>query len=360
MFYKLIRPYLFQVDPEKIHSRLFKAGTQIQKLKLLPMLKTYCKIESSRLSQNVAGVTFNNPIGLAAGFDKNAKLIPLLDALGFGFIEIGSITALASKGNPAPRVFRLPKDKAIINRMGLNNDGATALKKSLKNVDPKLPFAINIAKTHSPKILGDAATEDFLDSYKKLRDFGLYTAINISCPNTKEGKTFEKDKQALSSLLEALSQEKGSRPLFLKLSPDLESNDLKMIINVATQNSIDGFIVGNTSNSRDDLQTDSKRIQEIGRGGLSGAPLRDRSNQVIAEVYRQTNGEFPIIGTGGIMSSFDVLEKIKYGASLVQLYTGLIYNGPFFIRQLNLELDNFLKDNNIKHIDELRGAYHGN
>lgn len=360
MFYQLIRPFLFQVDPEKIHSRLFKVGTQIQKFKLLPVLKSYCKVDSPRLYQKVAGIAFNNPIGLAAGFDKNAKLVPLLDALGFGFIEIGSITALASTGNLAPRVFRLPKDKAIINRMGLNNDGAKALKKSLKKIDKNLPFAVNIAKTHSPKILGKAATTDFLDSYKKLKEFGLYTAINISCPNTKEGKTFEKDKDALSSLLEALSKEKGSIPLFLKLSPDLESSDLKMILDIAMQNSIDGFIIGNTSKSRENLKTDPIKIQQIGQGGLSGMPLRDRSNQVIAEVYRQTNGEFPIIGTGGIMNSFDVLEKIKYGASLVQLYTGLIYNGPFFIRKLNLELDNYLKDNDIKHISELRGAYHGN
>ena len=285
MLYKTVRSLLFQQDPEKIHNKVFWAGRHLQKTKLLPTLKTYCTKTSPRLEQFFWGSHFINPIGLAAGFDKNGDLIPLLHALGFSFIEIGSITALPSPGNPQPRIFRLPKDEAIINRMGLNNDGARSVSQKLKKLSPQLPFAVNIAKTHSPTIIGNRGIDDFISSYKQLNNYGIYTALNISCPNTAEGKTFESDTKSLEALLEAITNIESSRPTLVKISPDLSSNEIHTLVATITKYKIDGFIIGNTTTNRSNLKTSPTTLGTIGIGGLSGAPLHQRSNQVIGEEY---------------------------------------------------------------------------
>ncbi len=357
MFYQLFRPLIFLQNPEKAHDRVIKFGEYFEENDVSSSVSPFFHYENKKLNTNVFGIDFKNPIGLAAGFDKNAVSTKFIEWLNFGFEEIGSVTAMGGVGNEKPRVFRLTKDKAIINRMGLNNEGAYPINKNLRKRKSKFPIGVNIAKTHSPYIMGDEAIDDFKFSYRAMRE-GDYVVLNISCPNTKEGKTFE-DPVVLKELLSEINALRGElhdeRPLLAKLSPDNEDRKkLEGILYVCENQGIGGYILSNTSSRRKRLVTSQNYIDKIGAGGLSGVPLQKDSNDLISFVYNQTSA--PIIGVGGVFTANDAYDKIKSGASLVQGLTGFVYNGPGFAKNINKGLVKLLERDGFSNISEAVGA----
>jgi dihydroorotate dehydrogenase len=297
---------------------------------------------------------FRNPIGLAAGFDKNGEIPEIMESLGFGFVEIGSITANPSTGNPKPRAFRLPKDHALINRMGLNNDGAQTIVKRLKNKKLSIPLGVNIAKTHDPAIMGDKAIQDYVHSFIEAKKVADYITVNISCPNTTEGKTFE-EPAALDELLSALKIRDDARvvPTAIKFSSDLTKKQLMDLLEICEDHRVHGYVACNTSSQRDGLKTNKARLEKIGRGGLSGRPIAQKSIQIIQWISEATKGQKPIIGVGGI-DSFETAHKmILAGADLLQMYTGLIYEGPGLVKSINRQLVEEIDRLKIKSIHQL-------
>ena len=358
--YSLIKPILFKLDPEQAHNYTFAISKLVQKMPaLLSALETLYRYNSPRLVQKVLGITYSNPIGLAAGFDKNVEIPYLLQSLGFGFLEFGSITALPSNGNAKPRLFRLAEDQALINRLGLNNKGVDALLKPISELDLSIPFAINITKTHSPDILGDDGINDIVNSFIKLYPFGLYHVINVSCPNTKEGKTFE-SATAVSKLLGRISTERKKigidKPLFIKFSADIELSELQACLLVCDSYGVDGYIISNTSTKRTNLLTDQAKLDSIGKGGLSGKPLLENSLKLVSFIWQRFEGRKPIIGLGGISSAEDAIAMMQAGASLVQLYTGLVYQGPGVIKKIVKGMDEYCQREKINSISEIIGT----
>lgn len=365
----MLRPLAFQADPEWVHDLAHRLGERFEQCPggLSMLSNLYAPPPAPELRQEIWGVTFENPFGLAAGFDKNSRLTRVIRALGFGFEEVGSITAQAAPGNPKPRLFRLPKDKAIINRMGLNNLGAEALQPVLQSLPTDWPIGISLAKTHSPGILGEAALEDFAASFRTIYGLGAYLSMNISCPNTKEGKTFE-DPVALEALLSRLQQEEATcqetspltpRPWCLKVSPNLSLSQIQELFDVACRYNVAGWIACNTSAQRDGLTTPKATLSTIGHGGLSGAPLRHPSTRVLSELYRLCQRHRPqmiLMGVGGIMDIDSAWEKITHGASLLQLYTGLIYEGPGLLRTLHQGLRQKLHDHHLPNLQSAIGS----
>ncbi len=363
MLYQLLKPFLFNIDPETAHYLAMEMahwGTWASR-----WLHQVYRVSDIRLQQSLFGMDFGNPVGLAAGFDKNANLLGFWPALGFGFVEVGSVTAQPSEGNPKPRAFRLPDDEALINRMGLNNDGAKAVAQRLAGIGQSgIPLGINIAKTHDPAILGTAAIADFTTSFRLLAPFAGYIALNISCPNTAEGKTFE-EPDALNQLLSAIFSERSTLglevPVLVKLSPPPSDSPhdfayVKDLLSVMESFPIAGLIATNTASDRKGLTSNVKVVQEIGRGGLSGKPLRNRSTALIRALYHETQGKLPIIGLGGVDSPLAAFEKIKAGATLVQVYTGMVYQGPGLVCDINKGLLHLLEKNGFGHIREAIGS----
>ncbi len=340
MYKRLLRPILFLFPPEFIHKLV---AIIMRIIAFIPGLgfilqKHYC-ITDKRLEREVFGLRFPNPVGVAAGFDKEAKLYNALSNFGFGHIEIGTVTPLGQKGNPKPRLFRLPKDKALINRMGFNNHGVEAFARNLRKNHPKLIIGGNIGKnTLTPN---DEAISDYCLCFEKL--FGLvdYFVVNVSCPNIKDlGKL--QDKDSLLELLSAIQSINGSKqkpaPILLKISPDLSNGQLDEVVEIVTATKLNGIIATNTSSLRENIRHGNEAADRIGQGGLSGLPLKDKSTRIIAYLYKKCKGEIPIIGVGGIFSPADALEKLNAGASLVQVYTGFVYEGPSVARKINRAL----------------------
>lgn len=358
MYKNIVRPFLFRFNTDTVHESTIHWA---EKVASSPFLKRLAKglydFQHPSLRQEVLGMTFRNPVGLAAGFDKNGTLAPAMEAIGFGFVEVGSITANPSTGNPKPRSFRLPDDESLINRMGLNNDGAATIRRRLEKLSLSIPLGVNIAKTHDPAIAGTQALDDYLESFRIAVPIADYITLNISCPNTREGKTFE-DPESLEQLLRHLEVGSNSAhpPLFLKLSSDLDTGRLRELLNVATSNSVSGYVAVNTSNRRTGLVHDREGLQKIGAGGLSGKAIREESNRVIRTIYEETRGEKPIIGVGGIFSAEDALEKIRLGADLLQVYTGLVYEGPGLVKKINRGLHSYLGKNGLDHIYQVRSG----
>lgn len=355
MYKHLIRPLAFRLNEDMIHDTTLQFGSAVSKsrtlLKMTEMLYDYA---SPSLEQTIEGLRFKNPVGLAAGFDKNGTLAPLMKSLGFGFVEVGSITSNPSAGNPKPRSFRLPDDQSIINRMGLNNDGAQTISRRLKKLELDIPVGINIAKTHDPSITGEKALADYKASFDTLKDIGDYFTINISCPNTTEGKTFE-EPEALNRLLTILDIDRDSMisPVLVKFSVDLTDELLSELISVCESHSISGYVACNTSSKREGLATSKQKITEIGRGGLSGKAIRQRSTEIIRKIRTLSKGNKIIIGVGGINSGADAIEKLKAGADLLQIYTGMVYEGPSIVKKINKEISGHLEKLGHKHIYEL-------
>lgn len=346
------------MEADKAHEAALRLGRVASQNELIKLLgKTLYNYQSPRLHQHIWGLTFRNPIGLAAGFDKNGEIPEIIEAAGFGFTEVGSITANPSTGNPKPRTFRLKKDRSLINRMGLNNDGAQAIVKRLENKKPDIPLGINIAKTPDPAILGDKAIEDYLFSFKKAQKIAGYITVNISCPNTAEGKTFE-NPAALEELLSALNikEDAGSVPTLIKFSVDLNRPELEQLIDICERHRVHGYVATNTSKKREGLLTEVKKLDRIGKGGLSGRAIGIKSTKIINWIHEMTNGQKPIIGVGGIDCFENALEKLQAGAVLLQVYTGLIYEGPGLVKKINKKLDACLAQQGLESIHQLSKA----
>jgi len=357
VFYSLLRPFLFKFDPEKMHHLMIGLGEGLGKTPFKLFVKFLFHYQNPILEQTWQNIVFKNPVGLAAGYDKNGRLTQFADALGLGFLEVGSITAQPWAGNPKPRVFRLPKERAIINRMGLGNDGVDVISQRLKETKESILLGINIAKTP----LEQNETEginDYLQSYQKLYERGAYHVLNLSCPNTHDGKTFE-EPLAMKNLLTAIAAYRKTqstyKPLLIKLSPDTAFEKIDQILQIAKETKVDGYVISNTSKNRQGLKALPDHLAQIGNGGLSGDPINDRSNALIRYVYQKGNKPF-IIGVGGISSVQSALAKIKAGATLVQVYTGLIYEGPGLVKCINRGLVSELKRAGFKQLKDAIGV----
>lgn len=356
MLYKyLLRPLLFNFEAEEAHDAVHRfARTASNSWFLKFLARSVYNYQSPKLSQQIWGLSFRNPIGLAAGFDKNGQIPEIMEALGFGYVEIGSITTHPSTGNPKPRSFRLPEDHALINRMGLNNDGAKTVVKRLKNKHISIPVGVNIAKTHDSGIMGDDAILDYVFSFAEAKKVADYITINISCPNTAEGKTFE-DPSALRELLSALKLRADASivPSLVKFSPDLAQDHLYQLIEICENHRVHGYVVSNTSSSRDALSASPEKLQEIGPGGVSGPPLASKNVRQIRWISKATKAQKPIIGVGGINSFETALAMIQAGADLLQIYTGLIYKGPALVKKINRGLVKYLNKHQLDSIHQI-------
>jgi dihydroorotate dehydrogenase len=329
IYKKLIRPYLFRMDAEMAHHTITNRALSLQQSDaFLKISSDYAAFRHDSLKVTTSGITFPNPVGLAAGFDKNAELIPALEALGFGFIEAGSITARPSDGNPKPRMFRLPADLAVINRMGLNNQGAEAITERVANTKKSVPLGLNIAKTPGHHKTTADSISDYALSFRLAAPVSDYITLNISCPNTGDGKSFE-DPELFRELLRALRPLRPSAlPVFVKFSADTNTDTLKMLLRISEDEGIDGYIAVNTSVKRSGLITDSELIQRIGAGGLSGKPLTEEAVKKIRIIRDSVPAGKTVISAGGIFSGTDAEERLREGADLLQIYTGLVYEGP--------------------------------
>ena len=340
--YKIIRGFLFLFDPEKIHNITFFLVKWSHKIPLWSWIRKqiYC-INDKKLETEVFGIKFPNPVGLAAGFDKDAKLIDELSCFGFGFIEIGTLTPKAQLGNLKPRLFRLQEDTGIINRMGFNNYGVEDAIIRLKKKKSGIIVGGNIGK--NKVTANEDAVEDYIISFNSLFPYVDYFVVNVSSPNTPGLRDLQ-EKGPLTSLLielQNINSKKSSRkPILLKISPDLSNSQLNDIITVMSDTNLDGLIATNTTIKRSDLKTNKKKLQKIGDGGLSGKPIKERSLEVIKYLSDKSGKAFPIIGVGGIHSTKDAIEKIEAGASLVQIYTGFIYEGPSLVKRINQSILN--------------------
>jgi len=331
MYKRILKPLLFFFDPEKVHYFTFFWIKWLSKIPGIPSLfRSFYQIKAPHIEREVFGLKFPNPVGLAAGFDKNAELFKELSNFGFGFIEIGTITPKAQPGNPKKRLFRLKEDEAIINRMGFNNKGVEEAVKRLKN-NSQVLIGGNIGKNKVTP--NEKAVEDYTACFHALFDYVDYFVVNVSSPNTPNLRALQ-DKEPLTDLLanlNALNKKKNTpKPIVLKIAPDLTDEQLDDIIDIVISTKIDGVIATNTTLSRAGLQSANR--EEL--GGLSGKPLQQRSTEVIRYLVKKSNNAFPIIGVGGIHSPEDALEKLNAGASLVQLYTGFVYEGPGLVKRI--------------------------
>lgn len=337
MYKKIISPFLFLFDPEKIHTFTFFLIKAFFKIPILGfIIESFYKVESSKLTRKLFGLTFENPVGIAAGFDKNATHISEFEKFGFGFIEIGTVTPKPQDGNPKKRLFRLKEDTAIINRMGFNNDGVVKIKNRLKK-NYNVLIGGNIGKN---KVTPNSqAKNDYLICFEELYNYVDYFVINVSSPNTPGLRELQ-SKEFLNDLFIDLNKfrlnEVIKKPILIKISPDLSKEKILEILEVIETNNIDGIIATNTTIDYPNLKSKNKNET----GGLSGAPLYDKSNEVISFISKKTNGKLPIIGVGGISTPEQAVKKIEAGAHLIQLYTGIIYEGPGIVRKINKKLLN--------------------
>lgn len=337
MYKALLKPLLFLVDPEKIHHFVFRTLKFLFRIPGIPALMRTCYlVRDKRLERTLFGITFPNPVGLAAGFDKDAKLYDELGDLGFGFVEVGTLTPLAQPGNDKPRMFRLPADEGLINRMGFNNEGAAAAAARLRGRKGRVIIGGNIGKNKITP--NEEALLDYEKCFEALFDVVDYFVVNVSSPNTPGLRALQ-EKEPLIALLVHLKKINAAKtrpkPILLKIAPDLTNEQLDDIIEVVRQSGIDGVIATNTTISREGLQTPAAEVEKMGAGGLSGKPLTKRSTEVIRYLSEQSGKAFPIIGVGGIHSPGDAIEKLDAGASLIQLYTGFIYEGPALAKRIN-------------------------
>jgi len=361
IYQKLIRPLLFKMPTEAAHEFGVDSLKFALKSKAAQefFAKKFACEEFGELKR--FGLTFKNPLGIAAGFDKNGKVVNQLSALGFGFVEIGTVTFEAQKGNPKPRLFRLPADKALINRLGFNNEGTLKVVERLKKTAANCVLGVNIGKNKD--VPNEAATRNYLQSFDMAFGVADYIAVNISSPNTPNLRELQKA-DALEKLLSELQkrnselnkQNKKYLPLLVKIAPDLSVFEIEAIVDVCLRLKIAGIIATNTTVSRDNLRTNEVEIERIQNGGLSGKPLQNRSNEVIKQIYKFSKGKLPIVGVGGIFTPEDAFEKIASGACLLQSYTGFVYQGFTFARDVNFGLARILQEKGFSHLDKAIGT----
>ena len=363
LYRSLLRPILFSLPPEIAHEVALRSLTVALKPAVAQdyVSRAFNRAPFGELKR--FGLRFSNPVGLAAGFDKNGAAVEALAALGFGFIEVGTVTFQPQPGNAKPRMFRLPRDRALINRLGFNNAGAVEVAANLAHSRPDCIVGINIGKGRETPI--EAANADYLHALELLYPFADYITINVSSPNTPQLRELQRP-EFLAGLLEEMqdrnrqlaltNQREQPLPLLLKVAPDLGEGEIESIVELALRAKLAGVIATNTTVAREGLLTDQKSVAAYGAGGLSGAPLQQRSNQLIARIYRLARGALTIIGVGGIFNAADAWEKICAGASLVQLYTGFIYQGPGIARSINEGLAEILKSSGFHTLDDAVGC----
>lgn len=344
--YKLVRPLFFLFDSETAHALFMKVGIVLARSPLQPLISLIYNVRSPVLETTVFGLKFKNPVGLAAGFDKNGEISEFLPALSFGFTEIGTVTPLPQPGNPKPRLFRLVRDRALINSMGFNNNGASAMAALLRRQRNTMPIGINIGKNKTTPI--EAAAQDYEKAFIALAGVASYIAINVSSPNTPNLRELQ-DKEPLTALitrLQSLNQKLAKPvPLLLKIAPDLTEEQLDEIVVIAEETKLNGIIACNTTVNHN-----------RGQGGLSGEPLKKRAREVISHLYKKSEGKIPLIGVGGIASARDAYEMIQCGASLVQIYTGMIYEGPGLAASINKGLVKLLRRDGYNSVQQAVGS----
>ena len=367
LWQSISRPLLFRFPPERAHYlSMGSFKTLLAPGFVGSMFRRRYEVVDPRLVSTVFGLEFQNPVGLAAGFDKDARWFPQLASLGFSHVEVGTITGQAQSGNPQPRLFRLVDDKAIINRMGFNNGGCDGAAKRLATTSKSRPsdiLGVNIGKTKIVPV--EEATADYLFSFERLYTFADYFTVNVSSPNTPGLRTLQ-NREPLIELLGSIQSlnttlandhEIRRKPVLLKIAPDVTSEQLQDIVSILKEVKLDGIIATNTTISRDGLKTSSAKIESIGNGGLSGAPLTARSREVVATLFAELKGEIPIIGVGGISSGEDAWQMILAGASLVQVYTGFVYGGPGFVRDINRHIAAQLNKHGLSSVSQAVGGF---
>ncbi len=337
MYKHFIRPLLFLVPPEIVHNHVV---FWLKVILAIPGKRFFFRkmfsFENKKLERNLFGLKFKNPVGLAAGFDKNAVCFNYMSVFGFSFVEIGTITPEPQPGNPKPRVFRLPSDLALINRMGLNNDGVKKAVSRLKGKNKNLIVGGNIGKnTFTPD---EESLADYILTFSELYDYVDYFTVNLSCPNVGNISRLQEPEfqiMLFTELKKIDNQRGGNKPVFIKIAPELTEIQIDEIINLVQKTGITGIVASNTTKERENLKSNLTQINRIGAGGLSGKPLKNRSTEIIRYISQKTNGKMPVIGVGGVMSPEDAIEKIEAGACLIQLYTGFIYKGPSVVKRIN-------------------------
>lgn len=358
--YSILKKFLFALDPEMAHAWVKTASRFTPKF----IFSKMTSVDSPCLKTCIGEQELKNPVGLAAGFDKNGEMVNFLAALGFGYLELGSVTAEPCAGNPRPRIFRLPKDESLINRMGLPNVGAERFVTKVSKIKAHVPYGVNIAKNPfmgedgSNALKTAKGIEEYVRTFAAVAKLGAYFVLNLSCPNTNDGKTFEDPKVfagLAKEILEARKDLHVSKPVLIKLSPDIEKKQLAALVESALKYGFEGFVAGNSTAHHPHLKTDGSELKRIGRGGLTGHALFAASNQQLKNIHEIAGNEKILIGVGGIMGIKDLLLKLSLGASLFQVYTGLVYRGPFFIRDLNRDLADFCRKRGVKNYLELRG-----
>jgi dihydroorotate dehydrogenase len=364
LYRSLLRPLLFRLPPETAHELALNSLAFAPKITRALLGDRFQRRPFGKLRR--FGLTFDNPVGLAAGFDKDGIALEALAALGFGFIEAGTVTYHPQPGNERPRLFRLPLDKALINRAGFNNKGAAAFAERVVHHRPDCVLGVSIGK--SKVVALDEAVADYVKSFELVYPIADYVAVNVSSPNTPRLRELQQAEQ-LGQLLQALQQRnrqlaeqtdsRGVLPLLVKLSPDLDDEELQNIVAVAQENEVAGLIATNTTTARTPLETNAIEVEACGDGGLSGAPLRRRSKEMIARLYNMTDGALPLIGVGGIFTGEDAWEMISAGASLLQIYTGFIYEGPSIAKKINEGLRRIISDKGFVSLDEAVGSRAG-
>ncbi|MEW5931818.1 MAG: quinone-dependent dihydroorotate dehydrogenase [Gemmatimonadota bacterium] len=365
MLYDLFRPLLFTLPAETAHAVATGAmdaalGTRAAR----DAARAVLGVEDPALAVTRWGIRFPNPVGLAAGFDKSGAYFNALGALGFGFVEIGTVTALAQPGNPRPRLFRLPEDGALLNRLGFNNPGAEAVARRLARTAVEPVLGINLGKSKATPL--EEATGDYLRSLELLERYARYLVVNVSSPNTPGLRKLQ-DAGPLRELLRALRARAGelaaargeaARPILLKIAPDLTDAQVVEVVGIAREEGIAGMIATNTTVSREGLRTPRAEVEALGDGGISGRPVRQRALEVVGLIWRETRGELPTVGVGGIFDARDAWERIRAGASLVQLYTGFVYGGPTVVRDVNRGLLRLLRREGFRSLEEAVGSAH--
>lgn len=358
LYRHLAKPIFFRRDPEQVHDAINTVGKILGRYalsrKATEMLFTY---QHPSLRSTVCGINFPNPVGLSAGFDKNGELTDLLPSVGFGFEEIGSITGEPCQGNPKPRLWRLPKSKGLIVYYGLKNDGCEAIANRLKEKTFSFPIGTSIAKTNSPETVPtNAAVVDYKKAFQAFATIGDYFTINISCPNAFGGEPFA-NPERLEQLLSALDTVTTNKPIFLKFAADISFDEVDALVKVADRHRVHGFILTNLTKNRNNSQIHQQELEHVGKGGISGKPVSDLSNALISHLYKTVGKRYILIGVGGIFSAQDAYEKIKRGASLIQLITGMIYEGPQLIGEINYGLVELLKKDDFQNIQEAIGTH---